>query len=43
MEPDLIQNSIIKDTYEENDYGPNFKRLKVTDNVKELQTVLRDK
>ena len=43
MEPDLIQNSLNKGIYEENAYGANFKRLKLTDNIKELQTVLRDK
>lgn len=43
MEPDLIQDSIKKENLEEFDYGPNFIRLQVNDNVRELQTVLRDK
>ena len=43
MEPDLIKNSLPSQTCDEYDYGPNFKKLKVTDNVRELQTVLRDK
>ncbi|KAK3098422.1 hypothetical protein FSP39_019306 [Pinctada imbricata] len=44
MEPDLLQNTIQQNTIEEVDnYGPNFKKLKITDNVRELQTVIRDK
>lgn len=43
MEPDLIQNSISHNCHSEFDYGPKFKRLRITDNVRELQTVLRDK
>lgn len=43
MEPDLIQDSYKVENYEDVDFGPNFKRLKRTDNVRELQTVLRDK
>ncbi|KAK3578886.1 hypothetical protein CHS0354_010252 [Potamilus streckersoni] len=43
MEPDLIQNSVTIETYDDYDFGPKLKRLKVTDNVRELQTVLRDR
>jgi hypothetical protein len=43
MEPDLIQDSLKKENFEDYDFGPNFKRLVVNDNVRELQTVLRDK
>ena len=42
MEPDLIINSHQADT-ECEDFGNNLIRLKVTDQVKELQTVLRDR
>jgi len=43
MEPDLIQNSVHVNNYDDFDYGPKFKRLRITDNVRELQTVLRAK
>ncbi|XP_061193594.1 uracil phosphoribosyltransferase homolog [Saccostrea echinata] len=44
MEPDLIQNSHVHhNSYEDTDFGPKFKKLRITDNVRELQTVLRDK
>lgn len=43
MEPDLIQDSVKKECNGEYDFGPNFKCLNATDNVRELQTVLRDK
>jgi len=43
MEPDLIQDSVKKESLDEYEFGPNFKCLKGTDNVRELQTVLRDK
>ncbi len=42
MEPDLIINSHQADA-EYEDFGNNLIRLKVTDQVKELQTVLRDR
>ncbi|CAH1799585.1 unnamed protein product [Owenia fusiformis] len=38
MEPDLIPEN-----HEKYDYGPNLIRLRTTDQIKELQTVLRDK
>ena len=41
MEPDLIKNSIHETN--EDDFGPHLIRLKVTDQIKELQTVLRDR
>ena len=46
MEPDLIQNSLsnlIINGSEEDDFGPNLIRIKITDQIRELQTVLRDK
>ncbi|KAL4233602.1 hypothetical protein ACF0H5_008283 [Mactra antiquata] len=43
MEPDLIQDSLKVDTVEDLDFGPKFKKIKSTENVRELQTVLRDK
>jgi len=43
MEPDLIQDSIKSENYDDVDFGQNFIRLKRNDNVRELQTVLRDK
>lgn len=44
MEPDLIQNSHVHhNNIEDFDFGPKFKKLRITDNVRELQTVLRDK
>lgn len=46
MEPDLIPNyQIQQQIFEDQDqsYGPNLIRMKITDQVKELQTVLRDK
>lgn len=43
MEPDLIPNTMKTSCVDEYDYGPNFKRIQVNDNIKELQTVLRDK
>ena len=44
MEPDLIKNSTHGQSHnEDEEFGPNFKRLRMTDNVRELQTVLRDK
>ena len=42
-EPDLIQDSVPHAIYSEVDFGANFKKLRITDNVRELQTVLRDK
>lgn len=42
MEPDLIQNSQVHHNNIE-EFGPKFKKLRITDNVRELQTVLRDK
>ena len=39
--PDLIQNSIKTCINEE--FGPNLIRLKETNQIKELQTVIRDK
>lgn len=42
-EPDLIQDSVPHTNYCEVDFGANFKKLRITDNVRELQTVLRDK
>lgn len=44
MEPDLIQNSHVHhNNIEDVDFGQKFKKLRITDNVRELQTVLRDK
>ena len=46
MEPDLIQNYNAKYTggdFDDENYGPNLIRMKITDQVKELQTVLRDR
>lgn len=44
MEPDLLQNSHVNhNNFEDTDFGPRFKKLRITDNVRELQTVLRDK
>ena len=44
MEPDLIKNSMHGQSHnDDEEFGPNFKRLRMTDNVRELQTVLRDK
>ena len=44
MEPDLIKNSTHGQSHnDDEEFGPNFKRLRMTDNVRELQTVLRDK
>ncbi|XP_033740933.1 uracil phosphoribosyltransferase homolog [Pecten maximus] len=43
MEPDLIQDSLHQNNYEDYDFGPKFKKLRITDNVRELQTVLRSK
>ena len=40
-EPDLISNTIQQSV--DDDFGPNLIRLRVTDQVKELQTVLRDR
>lgn len=42
-EPDLIQDSVHHSNIQEAEYGSNFKKLRITDNVRELQTVLRDK
>lgn len=42
-EPDLIQDSVHHSSTQEVEYGSNFKKLRITDNVRELQTVLRDK
>lgn len=41
VEPDLIQNSI--QWTPRDDFGPNLIRLHVTNQIKELQTVIRDK
>ncbi|XP_052810365.1 uracil phosphoribosyltransferase homolog isoform X2 [Mya arenaria] len=43
MEPDIIHDSLKKENYEDIDFGSNFIRLKANDNVRELQTVLRDR
>ncbi|KAL5010557.1 hypothetical protein ScPMuIL_012862 [Solemya velum] len=43
MDPDILQNAKGHPNGDFNDYGPRFKQLKITDNVRELQTVLRDK
>ncbi|CAG2240737.1 uracil phosphoribosyltransferase homolog [Mytilus galloprovincialis] len=43
VEPDLIQDSLPHNNYTDSDLGSNFKKLRITDNVRELQTVLRDK
>ncbi|KAH3735490.1 hypothetical protein DPMN_042023 [Dreissena polymorpha] len=43
MDPDVIQDSLRKDNYEDLDLGPRFKRMQITDNIRELQTVLRDR
>lgn len=45
MEPDLLQNSHVHylNINEDFDFGPKFKKLRITDNVRELQTVIRDK
>eukprot|EP00919_Chromeraceae_sp_WS-2016_P049071 GHVR01115987.1.p1 GENE.GHVR01115987.1~~GHVR01115987.1.p1 ORF type:complete len:226 (-),score=21.39 GHVR01115987.1:270-947(-) len=45
MEPDLIQTSVNLTVPSKDDYnfGPNFIQLKQTEQVHELQTVLRDK
>ncbi|XP_021355391.1 uracil phosphoribosyltransferase homolog [Mizuhopecten yessoensis] len=43
MEPDLIQDSLHQNSYDDYDFGPKFKKLRITDNVRELQTVLRSK
>ena len=45
MEPDLLQNSHVHylNINEDIDFGPKFKKLRITDNVRELQTVIRDK
>lgn len=42
MEPDLISNSHQADIDVE-DFGSRLIRLKTTDQIKELQTVLRDR
>lgn len=43
MDPDILQNAKGHMNGDGLDYGPRFKQLKITDNVRELQTVLRDK
>ncbi|ELU13187.1 hypothetical protein CAPTEDRAFT_219663 [Capitella teleta] len=43
MEPDLIQNSQPPAMSNGDGYGANVIRLRMTDQIKELQTVLRDK
>jgi len=42
VEPDLIKNSVQWNGIDE-DFGPNLIRLRVTKQIKELQTVIRDK
>lgn len=42
-EPDLIKSSPQVGNVTEEDFGPNLIRLRVTQQVKELQTVIRDK
>ncbi|XP_071113166.1 uracil phosphoribosyltransferase homolog [Haliotis cracherodii] len=42
MEPDVIPNSL-SNLVDDCDLGANLKKLRITDNVRELQTVLRDK
>ena len=42
MEPDLISNSHQADIDVE-EFGSRFIRLKTTDQIKELQTILRDR
>jgi len=39
-EPDIIKNSLQP---AEEEFGPNLIRLRVTHQIRELQTVLRDK
>ena len=39
-EPDIIKNSLQPS---EEEFGPNLIRLRVTHQIRELQTVLRDK
>lgn len=41
MEPDLIQNSVPHNP--EDNFGPRVIKIRVTDQIKELQTVLRDR
>lgn len=52
MEPDVIPSSKVLDDlkvteseieYKDLDFGPNFIKLKITDGVRELLTVIRDK
>ena len=42
-QPDLIQNSVSPTKTGIAELGERFKQLRITDNVRELQTVLRDK
>lgn len=42
-EPDLIKSSPQVGNIVEEDFGPNLIHLRVTQQVKELQTVIRDK
>ena len=42
-EPDVISNTNNSSTTSGDNYGPNVIRLNVTDQMKELQTVLRDR
>jgi len=39
-EPDIIKNSL---QATEEEFGPNLIRLRVTQQIRELQTVIRDK
>ena len=41
MEPNLVENHANEDDL--NEFSKNLLRLKVTDQIKELQTVLRDR
>ena len=45
MEPDLIPVSapILNGEGDQDEFGKNLIRIRVTDQIKELQTVLRDK
>jgi len=40
IEPDVIKNSLQPS---EEEFGPNLIRLRVTQQIRELQTVIRDK
>jgi len=42
-EPDLIKSAPLLGIVMEEDFGPNLIRLRITQQIKELQTVIRDK